>query len=161
MSKISEHFSLSEVTFSETAIRNSIDNNPPDEILPNIQRMANFMEQVRFVLNGRPINITSWYRSPEVNSIIGGSKSSAHMKGLACDFVCPSLGDPLRVAQEIAQSNLDFDQCILEGAKGGKWVHIGLNEGNRRQLLTAFFPGPRYYNGFLEEEPNEQKHEKG
>ncbi len=153
--KISEHFTWDEVIFSETAIRNGIDNSPPDEILPNIQRMANFMEQVRFVLNGRPIHITSWYRGPELNSIIGGSKTSSHMKGLACDFVCPSLGDPKRVCEEIMQSNLDFDQLILEkGNRNGSWTHIGLAEGNRRQVLTAFFPGPKYYPGILDEEPN-------
>ena len=148
--KISEHFTWREVTFSETAIRAGIDNTPPDELLPNIQRMANFMEQVRFVLGGRPIFISSWYRSPEVNSTIGGSKSSAHMKGLACDFVCPLLGEPKHVAKELAESNLDFDQVILEG---NRWVHIGLAEGNRRQILTAFFPGPKYYQGLLDDEP--------
>ena len=149
--KITEHFTFDEVTFSETASRHGIDNTPSDDILPNIQRMANFMEDVRFVLNGRPIHITSWYRSPELNAKIGGSSpTSAHMKGLACDFKCPSLGEPLRVAREIAESNLDFDQVIHEY---GRWVHIGLAEGNRRQLLTAYH-GPDgktvWVNGLVE-----------
>lgn len=148
--KISEHFTWNEVTFSDTATRHGIENTPPDDLLPNIQRMAHFMEQVRYVLGGRPIHINSWYRSPEVNRLIGGSKSSAHMKGLACDFVCPVLGDPKRVANEIEQSNLDFDQLILEG---NRWVHIGLAEGNRRQVLTAFFPGPKYFPGLLDKMP--------
>ena len=148
--KLTENFTWDEVTFSETAIRLGLDNHVPDELLPNVQRMANFMEQLRFAIGGRPINITSWYRSPEVNAAIGGSKTSAHMKGLACDFKCPYLGNPLAVARFVAESNLDFDQMICEG---GRWVHIGLAEGNRRQLLTAFFPGPRYYPGLLEVEP--------
>ena len=151
-SKISEHFSWGEVTFSETAIRAGIDNTPPDSLLANIQRMANFMENVRFVLSGRPIHITSWYRSPEVNRLIGGSKNSAHMKGLACDFVCSSLGEPLQVARKIAESNLDFDQVIHEF---GRWTHIGLAEGNRRQLLTAYLDvnGKTIYMNGLEEIP--------
>ena|SRR3972149_6255743 len=150
--KITENFSWSEVTFSETAIRAGIDNNPPDELLPNIQRMARFMEEVRYVLGGRSIHITSWYRSSEVNVLIGGSKTSAHVKGLACDFICSSLGNPLRVAKEIAQSNLDFDQIIHEF---GRWVHIGLAEGNRRQLLTAYrgADGKTVYINGLEEIP--------
>lgn len=133
--KLTEHFTWDEVTFSETAIRRGLDNSVPDELLPNVQRMAHFMEQLRFAIGGRPINITSWYRSPEVNAAIGGSKTSAHMKGLACDFKCPLLGTPLAVAKFIAESNLDFDQVIHEL---GRWVHIGLAEGNRRQLLTAY-----------------------
>lgn len=148
--KLTEHFTLNEVTFSQTAVRHGIDNTPPESLMPNIKRMANFMEEVRYVLGGRPIHITSWYRGPYMNTKIGGSKTSAHMKGLACDFVCPVLGDPRRVAKEIEQSNLDFDQLILEG---NRWVHIGLAEGNRREVLTAFFPGPKYFPGLLDKMP--------
>ena len=151
--KLTEHYTWNEVTFSETAIRNGVDNTPPDELLPNVQRMARFMEEVRYVLGGRPIHISSWYRSPEVNEKVGGSsKTSAHQRGLACDFVCPTLGDPLRVAREIAQSNLDFDQVIHEF---GRWIHVGLAEGNRHQLLTAYrgADGKTVYINGLEEIP--------
>lgn len=150
MSHITEHFTWEEMTFSETAIRHGINNTPPDELLPNINRMANFMEQVRYVMGGRPIHITSWYRCPQVNQLIGGAISSMHMKGLACDLVIPSFGPPLKVAQELANSNLDYDQIIHEF---GRWVHIGLAEGNRKQLLTAY-RGPDgktiYINGLQE-----------
>lgn len=150
--RISEHFTWEEVTFSETAIRLGIDNSVPELLIPNVNRMANFMEQVRFAIGGRPINITSWYRSTAVNENIGGSKTSAHMRGLACDFKCPTLGSPLAVARFIAESNLDFDQVIHEF---GKWVHIGLAEGNRRQLLTAYRgqDGKTVYVNGLEEIP--------
>ncbi len=134
--KISEHFTWREVIFSETATRQGIDNSLPDDLLPNVKRQAQLMEQVRFVLGGRPIFITSWYRSPALNSAIGGSSDhSAHMKALACDFHCPALGSPLVVARYIAQSTeIKFDQLIHEF---GQWVHIGLGDGDRMQLLTA------------------------
>lgn len=148
--KLSEHFTWDEMTFSDTAVRNGIDNTPPEDLLPNIHRMAAFMEQVRYVMGGRSIHVTSWYRSPEVNALIGGSKTSMHMKGLACDLVVPTFGSPLKVAQELANSNLDYDQIISEF---GRWVHIGLAEGHRKQLLTAY-RGPDgktvYVNGLQE-----------
>lgn len=148
--KITEHFSWREVVFSETAIRLGIDNTPPEELIPNIKRQAQFMEQVRFILGGRPIFISSWYRCPEVNQALGGVATSAHLKGLACDFLCPSLGNPLTVAKYLADSTqIDFDQIIHEF---GRWVHIGLNEGNRHQLLTAMKQNGKtvYVNGLVE-----------
>ena len=132
---ITAHFTWREVLFSETAARLGIDNTPPPEIVPNIQRMAQFMERLRLALNARPIFISSWYRSPEVNHAIGGSKTSAHMKGLACDFLCPMMGTPLATATYISlATTVDFDQLVHEF---GRWVHVGLGDGNRRQLLTA------------------------
>jgi len=133
--KITEHFNWDEVIFSETAARQDIDNTPPLDLHPNIMRMAKFMEQVRYIVGGRPIFISSWYRSPELNKAIGGSKTSSHMKGLACDCICPMLGSPLKFSKAIANSDLDYDQVINEF---GRWVHIGLAEGNRGQLLTAY-----------------------
>ncbi len=134
--KLSDHFSLAEFTFSQTAARRGIDNTPDDAVRANLARLAQTMEQVRDVLGGRPIHISSGYRGPGLNAAIGGSKTSAHMKGLACDFVCPAFGSPLAVAQEIAGSVVEFDQLIYEGT----WVHLGLSDAPRRQLLTARFP---------------------
>ncbi len=149
--KVSTHFTWGEVTFSETAIRHGINNTPPEELMPNINRMAKFMEQVRYKLAGRPILISSWYRSPEVNRLIGGATKSNHVKGIACDFVCPTLGSPLRVAQELENSDLDYDQLIHEF---GRWVHIGLSEGHRRESLTAYLKdGKIFYEKGLKEVP--------
>lgn len=133
--KLSIHFDLSEFTHSQTAIRRGIDNTPDDTILTNLYRLAQTLEQVREVL-GKPIIISSGYRCPELNAAIGGSKTSAHMKGLACDFTCPAFGTPYAVALEIADSVVEFDQIIYEGT----WVHLGLSDNPRRQLLTARFP---------------------
>ena len=146
---ITAHFTWHDVTFSETAIRHGLDNNPPDDLLPNIQRMARFMEELRLVMGAQPIFISSWFRSPEVNTLIGGSSTSMHMRGLACDCLCPMLGTPLRFAQEIEKSKLDYDQVIHEF---GRWVHIGLAEGNRRESLTAYLQNGKtvYVPGLVE-----------
>ncbi len=137
--KLSDHFTLAELTFSQTAVRRGIDNTPDENTVANLARLALTMEQVREVLGGRAIVVSSGYRGPALNAAIGGSATSAHMRGLACDFVCPAFGSPLAVAQEIAQSVVEFDQLIYEGT----WVHLGLSDTPRRQLLTARFDSGR------------------
>jgi len=141
MAKLSEfptHFSLNELTFSQTAARNEIDNTPPD--LSNLLRIAWFLEtlreKIRLIYPHAVIIVSSGYRSPELNLIIGGSKTSAHMKGLAADISCPDL-TPLELSQFIANNMADegFDQVIHEFSR---WVHVGLCEGlPRYEKLTA------------------------
>lgn len=134
--KVTEHFTWQEVSFSETAARNGIDNIPPLSLHDNIKDQAELMEQVRDLL-GHPVFISSWYRCPEVNKLIGGADKSAHMLGLACDFVCPGFGTPYQVCKELEKHMewLGIDQLIHEF---GAWVHIGKTEGTpKNQLLTA------------------------
>lgn len=139
--KLSDHFTLEELTFSQTAGRKNIDNKPSLEKVAHLTRLAYCMEQVRALLGG-PIRITSGYRSPALNAAIGGSKTSAHMNGYAADFVCPSFGSPLEIALTIAASSIKFDQCIQEGT----WVHISFDPAMRREVLTAHFhQGEAYY----------------
>lgn len=147
MTQLSKHFTLEEFTFSQTAVRKNIDNTPTPEALDNLFRTANLMEQVRELL-GKPIHISSGYRGPQLNKAIGGSKTSAHMQGLACDFVCHGFGTPLAITKEIASSVIGFDQLIYEGT----WVHIGLAENPRREILTAKFYGGKttYLHGIVE-----------
>ncbi len=134
MSQVTINFSMAEVIFSQTATRRGIDNSVPPELLANIRRQAELMEKVRYELNS-PIRITSWYRCRELNSVIGGAYNSAHMKGLACDFVS-SYGTPLQICKALI-GKIEFDQLIDEGT----WVHIGLAEGPlRNEILTARFP---------------------
>lgn len=137
MADLTEHFSWEEVSRSPTAMRKGIDNRIPDPLKPNAERVARFMEDVRALL-GHPIQVTSWYRSPELNKAVGGSKTSAHMKGLAMDFKV--VGMDLRFAFDtIARSALVFDQLILERTRDGAyWIHLGLSHGfPRREVLTA------------------------
>lgn len=139
---LSPHFTLEELTFSETAVRHAYPNDPPDDVLSNLRALAAALEMVRYRL-GHPVLISSGYRSPQVNAAVGGSRSSSHMKGLAADFRCPNFGDPLKVAAEIATIAFDFDQIIHEF---GRWVHLGIPApglAGRKQLLTIDRAGKR------------------
>lgn len=139
---LSEHFSLDEFTASQEATRHSINNTPSEKVVENIRMLAALLEQVRELLGGHSIRISSGYRSLMLNRHIGSSDTSAHIRGWAADFTCPSFGSPIAVAKKIAESNLKFDQLIYEGT----WVHISCNPQNRRQLLTARFKdGHTYY----------------
>jgi zinc D-Ala-D-Ala carboxypeptidase len=140
---ISEHFSLEEMTFSETAARLGIDNAASPEIVGNLRRVAASMERVRSLLGDKPIVVHSGYRAPEVNEAVGGVATSAHCFGLACDFVCSQYGTAAEVALAILKSDLEYDQLILEYG----WVHIGLAKDGvrlRRQALTKRSPQAPY-----------------
>ena len=139
--RLSRHFTLEELTFSQTAIRQGIDNKPSLEAVAHLTRLAYCLEQVRALLGG-PVRITSGYRSPGLNAVVGGAKNSAHLSGYAADFVCPSFGTPLEIVKAIAASGIKFDQCIQEGM----WVHISFDPAMRREVLTAHFHnGEAYY----------------
>jgi zinc D-Ala-D-Ala carboxypeptidase len=132
--QITEHFSLAELTVSEWAARNHVANQPSANELANLRKLAALLEEVRRLVKS-PLHITSGFRSAKVNAAIGGSRSSAHMSGLAADFRAAGLGVK-ELCQAIANSSLSFDQLIYEFGEGG-WCHLGLsNTGNRRQVLT-------------------------
>ena len=139
---LSDHFSLDEFTASQEATRHSIGNTPSAKVVENLRMLAALLEQVRTLLGGHSIRISSGFRSLVLNRHIGSFDTSAHVRGYAADFTCPAFGTPLEVAKEIAESNLKFDQLIYEGT----WVHISCDPQNRRQLITARFEhGHTYY----------------
>lgn len=128
---LSQHFTLEEFIHSDLA-RKGIDNYPSQEIIENLKKTASLMEEVRKIL-GQPIYITSGYRCSALNKLVGSKPSSKHVQGLACDFRSPEFGDPVRICEKLAKSDILFDQLILEY---NSWVHIGLAAKNRRQVLT-------------------------
>lgn len=138
MSQLTKHFSLDELTRSSYAARHGINNMPTDQdVLANLQTLANGLERVRAILN-LPIVVTSGYRSPKLNTAIKGSKHSAHMRGLAADFVVPGLS-PMQVCEAIRYEDefIGFRQLIYEF---GNWTHIsfpGVDEEAKREVLTA------------------------
>ena len=140
---MTEHFSLVELTASQEATRHGINNKPNEKVVENLRMLAALLEQVRELLGGGAIRISSGYRSLMLNRHIGSNDTSAHVRGYAADFTCPSFGTPIEVAKEIAGSNLKFDQLICEG---NAWRHISCDPQNRRQVLTARFEhGHTYY----------------
>lgn len=146
--KLTDHFTLSELTQSETAARRRIDNIPSSETLVNLTRTAQLLEKVRAELGDKPVLISSGYRCHALNRAVGGATNSAHSQGLAADFICPGFGSPLDICKRLAAARIEFDQLIQEGT----WVHIGLAAAGkkpRHQVLTAHF-GPsatRYSTG--------------
>ena len=128
---LSPHFTLDELTLSQTAARRGIDNTPYPQELENLKKLAEVLERVR-ALVGKPIIVSSGFRNEAVNRAVGGSKTSAHMSGLAADINCPGVS-PAALAHIIKSSSIEFDQLILEF---DRWVHIGLADKPRMQLLT-------------------------
>jgi len=134
--QLTEHFTLEELTASDTATACGIDNTPSEAIVANLTRLAEVLEEVRRILLDHPIHITSGYRCPELNDACGGAETSAHMSGLAADFTCPEYGTPYDVciAIEPYVDVLEIDQLLWEY---GDWIHLGLTEGQARyQCLT-------------------------
>ena len=141
---LSEHFTQAELTVSETAARKGIDNTPDAFTLANLKKIAEALEAVR-ALVGRPINVTSGYRSPALNKAIGGAANSAHMFGLAADINVNGY-TPRQLALKIRDSGIMFDQLILEY---DNWVHFGLSEGTPRRELLTIRNGTGYMKGLL------------
>ena len=130
--KLSTYFTLSEMIQSGYATRHGIDNTPNAEAMANLRYTAEQLDRVRSLL-GVPVLVSSGYRCEKVNTAINGSKNSQHLRGQAVDFTAPSFGNPEQIAKAIANSNIPFDQLILEY---GAWVHVSFTKNPRGQILT-------------------------
>jgi zinc D-Ala-D-Ala carboxypeptidase len=137
---VSEHFTLAEFLYSDTADKLSIKNTPTWTVVDNLARLANTMERVRKLLGSNAISISSGYRCPAVNQAVGGALNSAHLDGLACDFTCPKYGTPEMICKVLQPHlvELDVDQLIWEF---GSWVHLGLAIGSARHMALTIDNG--------------------
>lgn len=143
---LTAHFTLEEMTFSATAARLGLDNTPSLSVTANLKLVAACMEKIRALLGDNSIVVHSGYRSRELNQAVGGVDASAHCRGLACDFVCPTFGEPAEVALAVMKSDIEYDQLILEYG----WVHVGLAQdgcSSRHEALTKRLPGAAYETG--------------
>jgi hypothetical protein len=137
MSKISKHISYYEATKSITAIRRGIHNVPSAEILANMKLVAEKCFEPLREWYGKPIRINSFYRSAALNTAVGGSRTSDHVKGIAIDLDTPSNAENKKLFDWL-KDNVEFTQLIWEyGDKSGPdWVHISYDKNNlKKQIL--------------------------
>jgi uncharacterized protein YcbK (DUF882 family) len=142
---LTAHFTLEELTASETAERNGWDNTPNEQELANLGRLAAFLEQVKEVLAGKPIMISSGLRTKKVNDAVGSKDTSQHRIGCAADFKVPGM-TPDEVVKAIIASGIGYDQVIREF---DRWTHISIpnsiNFSPRGQALIIDKAGTRPY----------------
>jgi hypothetical protein len=140
---LTPHFTLEELTASETAERNGWDNSPNEQELSNLARLAGFLEQVKTVLGGKPIMISSGLRTKLVNDAVGSKDTSQHRIGCAADFKVPGM-TPDEVVKVILASGIAYDQVIREF---DRWTHISIPNSvdvkPRKQALIIDKAGTR------------------
>lgn len=132
--QLSKNFTLDEFLISQTAERHSIDMTPDDEVIGNLSALCTSILQPLRDLAGSPLVISSGYRPLQLNTRIGGSKTSAHVFGRAADLHIVGM-TPYKVCEILSQEGLPYDQNILEF---WKWTHVGIADDPRNEDLTAY-----------------------
>jgi zinc D-Ala-D-Ala carboxypeptidase len=112
-------FTLEELTHTD---HREFDNVPNEDELANLYRLADFLEQVKALLGGKPIIVNSAFRSAEVNRAVGSSDKSQHRRGCAADIRVPGM-TPDEVVKAIVGSDLPYDQVIREF---DRWTHVSI-----------------------------------
>jgi zinc D-Ala-D-Ala carboxypeptidase len=129
---LTPHFTLEELTFTDhreldntpTTIENCIVDGKEEVInaLANLPRLADFLEQLKIILGGKPIMVNSGFRSEAVNMAVGSKNTSDHRRGCAVDIRVPSM-TPDEVTRAIIASNLPYQQVIREF---DRWTHVSI-----------------------------------
>jgi hypothetical protein len=136
------HFTLDELTHTD---HRTLDNTPNEQELANLQRLAEFLEDVKEVLGGKPIMVNSAFRSKQVNDAVGSKDTSQHRIGCAVDIRVPGL-TPDEVVKAIIASGLPYDQIIREF---DRWTHVSIpntpEAKPRKQALIIDRTGTRAF----------------
>jgi len=141
VTQLTRNFSLEELLHSSYADLHGIDNIPPnlEEVTANLKALCeNVLQGIRDGI-GKPIIISSGYRSPALNKAIGGSSKSQHCQGKAADLVVKGMSNEAVFAW-ISESSLHFDQLIVENRGVSEWVHVSFDSAKivqRREELRS------------------------
>lgn len=139
---LSPHFTLEELTHTD---HREFDNTPNDAEKNNLKRLADFLEQVKTVLGGKPIMVNSAFRCKQVNDAVGSKDTSQHRLGCAADIRVPGM-TPDEVVKAVIASGIGYDQIIREF---DRWTHISvpntITDTPRRQALIIDKTGTRIY----------------
>jgi hypothetical protein len=139
---LSPHFTLDELTHTD---HRELDNTPTQDEISNLQRLANFLEEVKTVLGGKPIMVNSAFRSKQVNDAVGSKDTSQHRIGCAADIRVPAM-TPDEVVRAVIASGIGYDQIIREF---DRWTHISIpNQESgtpRKQALIIDKQGTRVF----------------
>ena len=134
------HFTLAELTATS---HRQFDNTPNEAETANLQRLAEFLEQVKTALDGKPIMVNSAFRSKQVNDSVGSKDTSQHRIGCAADIRVPGM-TPDAVVRAVIAAGLPYDQIIREF---DAWTHISVpntpDGAPRRQALIIDKAGTR------------------
>jgi len=142
MTQLTEHFTLEELT---TTDHREFDNTPNASETANLTRLADFLEQVKEAVGGKPVMVNSAFRSAQVNAAVGSKETSQHRIGCAADIRVPGM-TPDQVVKAIMAAGLAYDQLIREF---DRWTHISITNDPkgkpRGQTLIIDRQGTRLY----------------
>lgn len=128
-----KYFTIEELTRSATATTRGIDNTPTPEIKANLERLVDKVLDGLREIYGKPITVNSGYRCPELNKVIGGSKTSEHCFGFAVDLTGGSKQENEKIFN-IIRDNFAWTQLINE--RDFSWVHVSYDPSNlKKQIL--------------------------
>ena len=142
MTKLTEHFTLEELTVTD---HREFDNTPNEAEIANLERLALFLEEVRDVLGKKAITVNSAFRCKQVNDAVGSKDTSQHRIGCAADIRVAGM-TPDEVVKAVIASGIGYDQIIREF---DRWTHISVPSvaggSPRRQSLIIDKAGTRLY----------------
>ena len=140
--QLSKNFTLEELTHTD---HREIENTPNSSEINNLKRLAEFLEQVKVAVGGKPVMINSAFRCKALNDAVGSKDTSQHRVGCAADIRVPGM-TPDEVVKAVIAANLDYDQVIREF---DRWTHISVPNSpsgtSRKQALIIDKQGTRAY----------------